>query len=145
MLAIQGFSFYNRLFLHNELDKLYMILVAHSRRAIIDNQSHTVTFDEIKGQYTTNTNSLQKLSEGIIFGTIPGAKGPPANPHEQIRQPITFRNRRVTFYADGKVQPGTLYLTDTKKQWLYAISCPVGNISYLRRYRYEGNRWALIT
>lgn len=149
MLTLQSFSFYNRLFLHAEIDRLYTLLVATSRRAAIDHQPHEISFDET-GTYkyaahqSSKNYTKEKLAQGVMFGLLPGIKGPPAQPKDLVKKPITFEKQRITFAADGKAQAGTLYITDTKKQWQYAISAPVGTISYLRRYRYHHNRWELI-
>jgi len=148
LLTMHSFSFYRRLFLHTELDRLYTLCVATAQHAVINNQTQEIKFDVHNQSYKIShaaTTKTCSLPDGIIFGLLPGIKGPPANPKGDVRQPITFEKQCITFHKDGKIQAGTLYLTDTKKQWQYALSCPVGTIPYIRRYRYENKGWKLLT
>lgn len=147
MLAIQSFSWYNRLLLHAEINKLYTLFVAAARRAALDNQTYTIDFDTPSQKYITHTqqgNATHKLSEGIIFGLLPGIQGPPAQPKAAVRYPVTFEKQHTILHADGRIQAGTVYITDAKKQWQYALSIPVGTISYIRRYRYHNKKWELL-
>jgi len=147
MLAVQGFSFYQRLILHAELDKLYTFFLATARKAAVDNQTYTIRFDAPQHSYTTrnaHNTTTYKLPEGVIFGLLPGIYGPPAQPKAAVRSPVTFEKQQTIFYADGRIQPGTVYITDAKKQWQYSLSVPVGTISYIRRYRYQHKKWELV-
>ena len=49
--------------------------------------------------------------------------------------------QKVIFSPDGKITPGTIYLTDFKKNIMVALTCPIGNISYIRKYQYDNNTW----
>ena len=147
-LGMHSFQEYDRLLLHNELNRLYMLCIAYSQRAALQQRPYEITFSSTNSQIINITEPSQEeihhLTNGTQFGILTSVKGPPATPQNFITQPITFVGNKITFYPDGKIQPGTLYLTDTNKRWLYALSCSVGTLSYLRRYRYEQNKWILM-
>jgi len=82
------------------------------------------------------------LSQPIQFGIMPNIKGPPSSAHTLITKPISFKNNTLVCYPSGIISAGTIYMTDNK-QCMYALSCPVGYVSYLRKYRYA-NGWKLI-
>ena len=69
--------------------------------------------------------------------------GPPSNPTRPLVKPVTFKNETITLYADGIVESGTVYITDSDHTVLYAVSSGVGHTSLLRLYKYQGS-WELI-
>ena len=50
------------------------------------------------------------------------------------------------FFKDGTVSAGIIYLIDKNKTAMYALSCGISSISYLRRYKYIdiSNKWLLL-
>jgi hypothetical protein len=126
-----------------ELEHLYTICYYQQRRAIMCNKPQSIEFDCKNNSYTANEHRY-KLPFHVQFGVPSGVQGPPSSPHALIHHPITFKNNTVTFHADGVIQPGALYLTDTSKRCCYALSCSVAQVSYLRKYRYN-NGWHLIS
>lgn len=147
VLTFQGFTFFHRMAVHAELDTIYTHLLAASRRAAVDHEPHIVTFDQTKNAYSSVhriAHNNYQLSADVTFGLLPGVKGPPAQPKSLVRNPITFEKQRIILHPDGKIQPGTIYITDAQKRWQYALSVPVGTVSHLRRYRYSHAQWEQI-
>lgn len=86
--------------------------------------------------------SMHQLTNGVCFGTVTEAKGPPSAPTKPITNPITFERESITFTPDGMMQSGALYLVDAKKQVMYAVTNGVSAVSFLRIYQYDGQQHA---
>jgi hypothetical protein len=138
------FNFYDRLFVHLELNRIYALIRSCSARAMCMHTPENILFSPDTGTYTAHQVTYE-LTPGVTFGILPEVQGPPAHPEQMLSSPLTFVGKKISIYPDGRVQPGTLYLTDTKKRWLYALTCPIGHVSYLRRYRYMNHEWVLLT
>jgi len=82
------------------------------------------------------------LPSALGYGILPGVKGPPSHPTTPITSPITFPQHTIIFYPEGIISSGTLYFVDYNNR-LYALSCGVGAVSFLRKYRYDG-AWKLL-
>ena len=148
MLGIMVFPSYDRLFVHTELDRLYMAFLACSHKAIATGVAQTISFDP-----TTNTLTLdgteQKLTSRVCFGSLAQSWGPPASPAAPIEDPVTFKHHQAICYPDGTIQAGRIYLTDSNKQHMFALTSAVGQVPYVRRYRYNASvsrnqAWELI-
>ena len=98
-----------------------------------NNKPQTIVFDLHEQKYQYN-NTEHILPKHVQFGAAPNAKGPPSSPHNAITNPITFKNKTITFHPNGIVQPGAVYLTDSTRNYTYALSCAVAQVSYLRKY-----------
>jgi prepilin-type N-terminal cleavage/methylation domain-containing protein len=147
LMASLGFyllTYYDRLFVHLEINRLYALLCSCSAKAMLLQKYEYIQFFPNTETYSYQGTTYQ-LGTGVIFGTLPGVQGPPANPQQIPTSPVTFVGNKISIHPDGKIQPGTIYLTDTGKRWLYAITSPVGHVSYLRRYRYFTDQWVLLT
>ncbi|MGC2310433.1 MAG: prepilin-type N-terminal cleavage/methylation domain-containing protein [Candidatus Babeliaceae bacterium] len=127
-----------------ELDTLYMVFMALSNKAQLKHHDIILTFDPTKHTYHYE-NKEHQLAPYTLFGYQEYAQGPPSQPTHLLAQPITFGSNQVIFYADGTIKSGTVYLTDKNHQVTYALSCPIAQISYLRRYVYDHNSWVLLT
>lgn len=136
-------GFFNRMLVRAELEHLYTVCYCMQRRALMYNKPQTVQFDLKNGTYATE-QCTYRLPSHVIFGTAAGVKGPPSSPNALIAEPITFKNNKITFHADGVIQPGAIYLTDTSRGCSYALSCSVAQVSYLRKYQYNG-AWKIIS
>lgn len=137
-LGIMVFPSYDRLFAHAELDRLYMGFLACAHKAMATGVAQTIEFDP-----TNNTIALdgavQKLTQRVCFGSLAESWGPPASPTTRIEDPVTFKYHQATCYPDGTIQAGSIYLTDSDKQHMFALTSAVGQIAYVRRYRYKAN------
>ena len=132
-------SFLDRMVLRNELEQLYTTCSYLQRSAIATNKKQQLTFDIPRNRYRYHQTE-HALSTRIRFGTAAGVKGPPGDPKQLINNPISFKNNTITFHPDGVIEPGTVYITDSKQQYTYALSCAVAQVSYLRKYQYTG-KW----
>lgn len=133
-------GFLQRMFVRSELEQLYTVCYYLQRSAMAKHKPQTITFDLQKQSYQYNNNTEHVLPQNVQFGCTPGAKGPPSSAHNAITNPITFQNNTITFQPNGIIEPGTVYITDSKKQHTYALSCAVAQVSYLRKYQYNG-KW----
>jgi prepilin-type N-terminal cleavage/methylation domain-containing protein len=126
----------------SEVDKLFSVFSYLQQAAIAGNKDLMLQFNIELNSYSFENTKIQ-LSEYTKFAIKEGVKGPPSSPIKTISSPITFIKEQVVFYADGKMQPGTVYLTDSKKHYLYAITIPISQVSLIRKYKYT-TKWVLI-
>lgn len=94
-----------------------------------------------------NTYSCKGETHSLIkplrFGVMKEVKGPPTHPTVYLTKPITFKNDSITFHPQGIMESGTVYLIDERSNVLYALTCGVSVVSFLRVYRYDKS-WKLI-
>ncbi|CDK30642.1 type II secretion system protein [Candidatus Babela massiliensis] len=132
-----------------ELERLYSCALYLQNQSKVESQDKYILFDEINNQYHYYNNDIKethKLSSQIAFGFLPNSKGPPSNPTSKIKKAITFNNKKIMFFKDGTVSAGIIYLIDKNKTAMYALSCGISSISYLRQYKYIdiSNKWLLL-
>jgi len=126
---------------NNELSLLYSRMLALQSMAIASGQLQYMQFLPAEQGYTWD-NHFHHFPDTVRFGLIKDILGPPSHPATAIINPITFSDNVAIFYPDGIIKPGTIYLLDHHNH-LHALSCGVGAVSFLRRYRYaEG--WKLL-
>lgn len=142
MVMIHG-TYINRALVYAEIQKIALICRYLQHSAITFNQEKTLFFD-IKNNSYHYENTHEQLCRTVSFGTIEGAKGPPSYPDALIKKPITFGHNKITFYPDGIIQAGTVYLVSDDKHVMYALSNSVSQVSYLRIYKYDG-AWHCLT
>lgn len=135
-------SFLQRMMVRCELENLYTTCYMLQRRAMMSGIPIKLTFDQTMPGYQYGETQYA-LPQYVIFGAAAGVKGPPSSAQNIINSPITFKEQTIIFHPDGIMQPGTVYLTDSGKCWSYALSCAVGQVSYLRKYQYT-NAWTLL-
>jgi prepilin-type N-terminal cleavage/methylation domain-containing protein len=133
--------------LHNaairlEVDKLYALCHYAQRYAMASNEMQTITFNLANNTYRFHDREEQLVAD-VQFGFIEGAKGPPAHPSYLLANPITFSDNHITFYPDGIIQAGTVYLVNKNHTSMYALSNAVSAVSHLRKYVYKGS-WQLM-
>jgi hypothetical protein len=125
------------------LNTLYMTCMTLSQKAQLSKQNITLTFNLDKNSYSYQNHS-ETLPSFLIFGYPPGSKGPPSSPQSLITHPITFTHNQIIFYKDGTIQSGTIYITNAQRTLLFALSSPIAQISYLRRYHYVSDKWIIL-
>ena len=138
-LSSSNFSFFHRITVRAQLEQLQMVCRHLQQRAMTLNQQQELMFDEVTNSYSFGKQTTV-LPHFVRFGVLPGVKGPPATPTTALSHPITFKKNRIVFHPDGIISPGTVYLMDTNNRFLYALSCGVAQVSFLRLYRYR-NGW----
>lgn len=143
MLTMTHTAFMHRALLRTEVEKLYVTCIYLQRLAMVTNKKQTLVFDLANNAYTFNGHKAT-LPDAIVFGFLPHAKGPPSDPVKPITGPVTFIDTAITFDPAGIIQPGTVYLADKNRITMYALSCSVSQVSFLRKYRYD-NKWQLTT
>ena len=127
-----------------ELEKLYSVFIILQRNAIFERRDHELIFSIETNSYSFNGRVIS-LGNYLKMGAPIGVKGPPSNPKNIITKPCSFTDNKVIFYGDGRVSSGVIYLTDKDGTAACAISVPVSDFPFIRRYVYRNNAWALIT
>ena len=135
-LSLKLSSAYHSLSARAELNRLQTVITYLRRKAIITQQSATITFHQ--DGYTADRT--WHLSSGVEFGSIPGVKGPPSDPKKPLSSAITFCNNRLELFPDGSVSAGAIYMTDASRSCLYALTSDASAFSGIRCYRYR-EKW----
>ncbi len=138
-LASANLSFFDRLLVRSELEKLHMVCRYLQRCAIVSGQEQYLIFDNNQHAYTYDEHH-EKLPPQIRLGFLSRAQGPPGSANKPIHNAITFSGNRIVFYPTGIISAGTVYLIDRSQQSMYALSNAVSQVSYLRMYQYDG-KW----
>ena len=155
--VMAGLSF--RLFLpssqslmRNQLRVMQTLFVYLQQKAIASNQDIKLFLDQEKNSYYFSINtdpSVHHLDNHHRFGFIAGIHGPPAKPTHLIDSFTTFKKQDnlhvITFFANGTISVGALYIIDNKQTTMGALTCSVSQVSYVRKYLYTGNMWTLLT
>jgi len=141
-LTIVNVGFLNRGLVRSEVDKLYAACMYLQQCALTTGQEHELSFDQNKNSYNF-AGKTEKLRNPVVFGFIPGVKGPPSSPSKKIKKPITFKGKKIVFSPMGTISSGTVYLADGDKKILYALSNGIAHISHLRKYSYT-SKWNLL-
>lgn len=84
------------------------------------------------------------LTQGVMFGTMPAVKGPPAEPTKPVKNPVTFAGNTIVFNPTGTTQAGTMYVCDERRTCTYALSLNVARVSYARRWAWKEGKWQLL-
>lgn len=142
-LTIPTLRIFDRLMVKTEVDVLYLAIKSLEHKAILSGKQAELVFDEKKQTYMVD-GVVYYLHSPAMFGIVDNIAGPPSNPKKIITKAIQFPDNKITIFSDGIVQAGSVYITDKNKKYVYALTCPVSDISYLRRYVYNG-RWTLIS
>lgn len=142
-------TFFARFLVQAEINKLYAVFSYLQQRALASNQVQELSFDVSAHAYTFKTLqgkvATTHLPGSVRFGILDRVKGPPSSPTRLLEKAVTFPVRQgvlmVNFMTNGKITPGTVYVVDRHAQCLGALTCPISQVSYMRRYAYEGQRW----
>lgn len=126
-----------------ELRKLYTFIQLCSYRAMMTNTPQEIVFDIMHNAYHCGQYQEQ-LCHDVQFGAGENVCGPPSKPCKPISKAMTFGNNALMLQPNGTMQSGSLYLTNKDKSVTYALTTPVGPISYIRTYRYDGHSWQLL-
>lgn len=140
-LSLSFFTIYERAAVRREIDRLYAAMLFMQRKAIIEQKPCMLVFNRIKQGYVADV--FHSFSSGVRFGAAQGVCGPPSKPDKAIKDPVVWPGGVVTFYPDGTIAAGAVYLTDASGRCTYAITCDASETSHVRRYRYDA-KWNLI-
>ena len=135
-LSLPRFSFLQHRLVRTEIEKIMLMFRYIQRMALACNQDQYLQLYLQQGWYQ-GVGHREYLPVGVKFFVLPGVYGPPSHPHKALTRPTTYKNDRVTFYANGIIQAGTIYLTDKNNQVMYALSSAISPIAYIRAYRYD--------
>lgn len=142
-LAVPTFSVFDRLLVRAELDTLYLTCASLQQEAQLTGQAKELIFMITQQAYTWG-KERHVLHPSVRFGFIQDVKGPPSSPQVIIKHPVTFPSDKIVFHPDGIVQAGSVYLIDKASRFLFALTCPVSRVSYVRRYIYQES-WSPIS
>ncbi|HEX2977541.1 MAG TPA: hypothetical protein VHO47_00235 [Candidatus Babeliales bacterium] len=125
-----------------EIEKLRSAFWYLGQRAQIENKEFTISFDIPSSSYRVDDRQ-HILPSCVRFGAAPEIYGPPSDPKNRINSAVTFKDQRAIFRPDGTISSGTVYLYAPESKNSYALTLPVGLVSYIRLYRYQ-HEWKLI-
>jgi hypothetical protein len=124
-----------------ELELLCATFIFMQRKAILEHEPCRLIFDDKRACY--KAAECHALKPGVCFGFLPGVLGPPSLPTVPLTDSITWPEKVVTFYPNGTISAGAVYLTDHKKSVLYALTTDASAVTHIRRYRFK-KRWILL-
>lgn len=125
-----------------DVNRLYAAFLYMQRTAMLEQRVKCITFQ--KNERTYLADKMHALSTGVEWGSPLNAYGPPSRPIGALEDPIVWPQATVTFYPDGTISSGAVYMTDSKKSCCYALTCDASECSRIRRYRYAQRHWELI-
>lgn len=135
-LSLPRFSFLQHRLVRTEIEKMMLMFRYLHRTALTRNQDQHLQLFPQESWYE-GAGHREILPGGVQFAVLPGVYGPPSHPHQALSTPSTYKDNRITFYAHGIIQAGTVYLTDKNKQVMYALSSAISPIAHIRAYRYN--------
>lgn len=141
-LAFPAWRFLKTQQITEQLNQLQIICITLQQKATVTQEKQSLTFNGDQRSYFFN-NQTEKLLPGISFNFIPGLKGPPSNPKKLVTRAITFPDQVITFYPDGTISAGTLYLINREQQQ-YALTVPISKASFTRKYQYRQKQWVYL-
>jgi len=134
--------FFHSFFLKSEIIKLSFLCKYLQRLAIATHQNQMLSFDIAKNGYSTQSG-FYRFPREVKFGCISGAQGPPSHPEKEITSFCTFKNNQIHFYPNGTIDSGSIYLTDSGHNYMYALTIPPAYISFIRLYKYA-DTWVVL-
>lgn len=141
-------SFINNQLLTAEIEKLYTTFSFLQQKAIASNEKQELIFTTTNNSYTykyAGKSFTHTFPNQIKFGYLKNSNGPPSSPSKLITQAITFRSKnnlnKANFFSNGKISPGTAYLIDKEEKFMKALTCPISQVSYIRKYFYQDYKW----
>ena len=151
-VSFSRFSFFNKFIVKNEVDNLYNTFSFLQQKAIASNCEQKLYFDLNSNSYFYFLNGKKvnhKLANLVKFDFKQGVFGPPSTPIKPIKNRITFKKNKqgeffVEFYSNGKIDSGTVYFVDKNYKNMFALTCPISQVSYIRKYLYLKNKWVII-
>lgn len=142
--GLLSFRYLNKSLVRSDMEKLYSICTYLQQLAIVTNKKQMLTFDINQNCYHYQ-NHKERLNPYTIFGFVSkNIKGPPSRPTRTINTPISFICNKITFTPRGISQSGTIYMTDKNRRYQFALTTPVSQISFLRKYQYDNETWNYI-
>ncbi len=146
-VTVSNSSFFNKFVLKNEVDKVFTLFSYLQQKAIASNKQQEIVFDLQNNSYLMNFESKEnKLANVVKFDFLPNSYGPPSDPTKLIQSAVSFKKDgqnkfKAIFYPDGKIESGSIYLIDKDYKYMMALTVPVSNVSYIRKYEYKDGRW----
>mgnify|MGYP006290206435 FL=1 len=151
-VSFSRFSFFNKFIVKSEVDNLYNTFYFLQQKAIAGNCEQKLYFDLNNNSYFYFLNGKKvnhKLANLVEFGFKNGVLGPPSSPVKPIKNTITFKKDKkcgyfTEFYSNGIIDSGTIYFVDRNYKYLFALTCPISQVSYIRKYQYLKNKWIIV-
>jgi type II secretory pathway pseudopilin PulG len=150
--------FFQNYLLKHELTRIFATFTYLQQKSIACNKKITLTLEQANNSYSyifqDTTVCNEQLSNGIVFGFIPGVMGPPGNPSQKIETPINLEqpinnynrknNSTINLWPDGRITPCTIYLSDKSNKYMGALTCSVSQVSYIRMYMLYNSKWKIL-
>ncbi|MBU1007871.1 hypothetical protein KKA53_02230 [Candidatus Dependentiae bacterium] len=146
-LSLPRQNFLTKKVVQSELKTLRTTIHYLQQKSIASNTTQTLTFSLATNTYTyqqANKTITHTLPRQVKFGALAHTLGPPAKPIRPITHAVSFTKNRILFHPNGTISPGTIYLIDRNRTVMYAITCSVAHVSFLRFYQYGNTGWVLV-
>lgn len=114
--------------------QLYSVVVYAQRKAMATGMQERIIFEEHAYLFE---GKRQQLPQGVRLGYCKNAWGPPAQPVYEINKSVTFIDRAIVCSPDGTVSAGTIYLSDSRSRYFFALTSGIAGTLYLRIYEYN--------
>ncbi len=142
-LSVPRLSFIQRHLAKADANQLLITLLYLQREAMVANTKKKLKFLVNTNSYSYN-GSVVPLSQGVCFGVAAGVYGPPSGGLKTPKSAVTYNKQTVEFLPDGKMNAGSVYLTDRNRSCMYALTTPISQVSYIRMYTYYKGTWERI-
>jgi type II secretory pathway pseudopilin PulG len=151
-MGLPSSAFYTQALLYREIDLLYATCSYLQQASIAAGKKHILYINKKERLYFYLLRGIRTIKHSLYseidFGSLPESLGPPASPNHLIVDPITFptedkKNYTITFYPDGTISAGSIYVRTKRHNFMAALTYQVGGISSLRTYRYQQGMWTL--
>lgn len=149
-LSVNLLYYTDKLLVKSELEKLYALCISLQYKAQLQGKTLSLEINQVNNSYSFE-NKVYYLSKFVKFGLLNNIKGPPSLPSKTISNPITFKKEQnkhvINFYPDGTITSGAIYFIDSQKNYQFALSVSVAQVSFIRKYIHEQsshNKWQLI-
>lgn len=137
-ITVSVISNFDNVILKTELNQLYLTCISLQKEAKATGEEKTIIFNTKNNSYKIEDENYE-LSKQVCFGVLDNIKGPPSGPQKIQKNPITFEKNQIKFYADGTIQSGTIYITDKKKRYQFALTSGIEKMPYITIYFCEIN------
>jgi prepilin-type N-terminal cleavage/methylation domain-containing protein len=142
-ISLSSLDFYRAQLVKAEIIKLELNIKYLHKLAGLKNTQLKLHFN-LKSNTYNFENETQHLNKNVIFDFLKGSYGPPSNPTKSINSACTFEDHQIIFEPNGRFSSGLIYLCDSKKKYMYALTTGVAKKQTVRKYQYSNNKWKLI-
>lgn len=125
-----------------EIALMRQFFTATAQRAMATGIPQEIILDPYTKSYASG-GFKHYLAQGVEFGCAREVTSSPSDDGNPVGI-TTFAHHKITCFANGSLQCGTVYLTNTQHSVCSCLTVPVGNYLHIRTYRYTNSQWKRI-